>query len=147
MKKYTIVLADDHVIMRECIERLIDTQAGLAVVGQAGDGHELLDLLQRTTPDMVILDISMPGLLGTEAAREIHNRYPDIQVLMLTMHKDKEFLSMALKAGASGYLLKEDSGDELLRAITRIRRGETYLSQKLAKAISQENITRQPDPD
>ncbi|WP_083456616.1 LuxR C-terminal-related transcriptional regulator [Desulfosarcina cetonica] len=92
---------------------------------------ELLKLLKKVTPNMVILDISMPGLRGIEAAQEIHEIHPEIAVLMLSMHKNEAFLSMALAAGASGYLLKEDSGDELLNAIERIRKGGTYLSRKL----------------
>ena len=88
-------------------------------------------MLKMIVPDMVILDISMPGLRGIEAAREINALYPDIHVLILSMHKSKEFLSMALAAGAKGYLLKEDSGDELLQAIDQIRKGQTYLSRKL----------------
>lgn len=135
MNNYTIVLADDHVMMREGIKNLIDAVEGLTVIGETGDGLKLLKLLKRTVPDMVILDISMPGLRGIEAAHEIHSLYPDIHVLMLSMHKREEFLSMALAAGAKGYLLKEDSGDELLQAIAQIRKGKTYLSKKLAIAF------------
>ncbi|MBC2713274.1 MAG: response regulator transcription factor [Desulfosarcina sp.] len=135
MNNYTIVLADDHVMMREGIKNLIDAVEGLTVIGETGDGLKLLKLLKRTVPDMVILDISMPGLRGIEAAHEIHSLYPDIHVLMLSMHKREEFLSMALEAGVKGYLLKEDSGDELLQAIAQIRKGKTYLSKKLAIAF------------
>ena len=132
MRDYTIILADDHTMMREGIRSLISDEDGLAVVGEAGDGLELLKLLKKKVPDMVILDISMPGLRGIEAAREIHCLYPDIHILILSMHKSEEFLSMALEAGASGYLLKEDTGDELLSAVKRIKKGETFLSSTLA---------------
>jgi DNA-binding NarL/FixJ family response regulator len=135
MKAYRIILADDHVMMREGIKNMIDAVPGLAVTGETGDGLKLLKLLKKSLPDMVILDISMPGMRGLEAAREIYSLYPDVHVLMLSMHKSEEFLSMALAAGAKGYLLKEDSGDELLLAIDRIRNGETYLSKKLASAF------------
>ena len=135
MNDYRIILADDHVMMRQGVKSMIDAVPGLAVIGEAGDGLKLLKMLKRTLPDMVILDISMPGLRGLEAAREIHSLYPGVHVLMLSMHKSEEFLSMALAAGAKGYLLKEDSGDELLQAIDRIRKGETYLSKKLASAF------------
>lgn len=135
MKEYCIILADDHVMMREGIKNMIDAVEGLAVTGEAGDGLKLLKLLKKTVPDMVILDISMPGMRGIEAAREIHSLYPDVHVLMLSMHKSEDFLSMALDAGAKGYLLKEDSGDELLQAISQIRKGQTYLSKKLASAF------------
>ena len=135
MKDYRIILADDHVMMREGIKSMIDAVPGLTVTGETGDGLNLLKLLKKSQADMVILDISMPGLRGLEAAREIHSLYPDVHVLMLSMHKSEEFLSMALASGAKGYLLKEDSGDELLQAIDRIRNGETYLSKKLASAF------------
>lgn len=132
MNEYTIILADDHALMREGIRMLIETVRGLKVIGEASDGLKLLDLLKKKTPHMVILDISMPGLRGIEAAREIQALYPDVHILMLSMHKSEDFLSMALASGARGYLLKEDSGDELLNAVERIRKGETYLSRKLA---------------
>ena len=135
MKEYTIILADDHRLMREGIRSLINKMGGLAVIGEAGDGLALLQLLKRYSPDMVILDIAMPGLRGIEAAREIHTLYPEIDILMLSMHKREEFLSMALAAGAKGYLLKEDSGDELLQAIEQIKAGKTYLSKELASAF------------
>ena len=153
MKDYTIILADDHVMMREGIKNLIDTVTGMKVIGEVGDGLELLKLLKRTVPDMVILDISMPGLRGIEAAREIRSLNPDIDVLMLSMHKREEFLSMAMAAGVKGYLLKEDSGNELLQAIDRIRKGQTYLSKKLANefpstiiSICRGNHPAEPDP-
>ena len=135
MKDYRIILADDHVMMREGIKNMINAVPGFAVTGEAGDGLKLLKMLKKTVPDMVILDISMPGLRGIEAAHEINSLYPDVHVLMLSMHKSEDFLSMALEAGAKGYLLKEDSGDELLQAIAQIRKGETYLSKKLASAF------------
>jgi DNA-binding NarL/FixJ family response regulator len=141
MKPYTIVLADDHTMMREGIRSLIDAVENLEVVGEAGDGLALLNLLKKRSPDMVILDISMPGMRGLEAAREIKARNPDIHVLILSMHKSEEFLSMALAAGARGYLLKEDSGEELLTAIDRIRNGQTYLSKKLASEFPEAIIS------
>lgn len=135
MKEYRIILADDHAMMREGIKNLIDAVPGLAVTGEAGDGLKLLDLMKNKLPDMVILDISMPGMRGIEAAREINALYPDVHLLMLSMHKSEDFLSMSLEAGAKGYLLKEDTGDELLQAITQIQKGKNYLSRKLASAF------------
>ena len=132
MDEYTIIIADDHAMMREGIKQLIDAVDGIRVIGETGCGLNLIKLLKRKQPDMVILDISMPGLRGIEATREILSLYPDIKVLILTMHKREEFLSMALSAGAKGYLLKEDSGNELLQAINQIKKGQTYLSKKMA---------------
>jgi DNA-binding NarL/FixJ family response regulator len=153
MRDYRIILADDHTMMRQGIKRMIDAVAGIAVIGEVGDGLQLLKMLNKTVPDMVILDISMPGLRGIEAAREIHSLYPEIHILMLSMHKSEDFLSMSLEAGAKGYLLKEDSGDELLQAIDQIRRGKTYLSRKLASkfpsaiiSICQGDFKAAPDP-
>jgi DNA-binding NarL/FixJ family response regulator len=132
MSDYTIILADDHAMLREGIRKLIEEMEGLRVVDEVGDGLKLLKRVKKNQPDMVILDISMPGMRGIEAAREILAQYPDIHILILSMHKREEFLSMALAAGAKGYLLKEDSADELLEAIDSIRNGQTYLSKKLA---------------
>jgi DNA-binding NarL/FixJ family response regulator len=153
MKDYRIILADDHTMMREGIKSMIEDVPGLAVTDEAGDGLQLLKMLKKSTPDMVILDISMPGLRGIEAAREIHSLYPETHILMLSMHKSEEFLSMSLEAGARGYLLKEDSGDELLQAINQIRKGKTYLSRKLANefpsaiiSICQGEFKAAPDP-
>ena len=140
MSDYNIILADDHTLMREGIRNIIEAVKGLKVIGEAGDGHQLLRMLKKTLPDMVILDISMPGLRGIEAAREIKAHYPEICILMLSMHKSQEFLAMALEAGASGYLLKEDTGDELLQAISRLRAGRTFLSTTLANTLSTDII-------
>ena len=153
MRDYTIILADDHTLMRQGIRSIIEAVPGHSVIGETGDGHQLLGMLKKTIPDMVILDISMPGLRGIEAAREIKTRYPDIRILMLSMHKSEEFLSMALEAGADGYLLKEDTGDELLHAIDQLRAGRTFLSGTLAKNLSTDIIaicrgsrTKRSDP-
>ena len=153
MKDYCIIPADDHVMMRGGIKNMLEAVPGLAVTGEAGDGLGLLKMLNKSVPDMVILDISMPGLRGIEAAREIRSLYPEIHILMLSMHKSEDFLSMSLEAGAKGYLLKEDSGDELLQAIDQIRKGKTYLSRKLASefpsaiiSICQGDFKAAPDP-
>jgi len=137
---YSIVLAEDHALVREGIRSLIEATPGLAVVGEAEDGIALLRLLAKTQPRMVILDIAMPGLRGLEAAREIQDRHPQIQILFLSMHRRREFLSMAFAAGAKGYLLKEDSSQELITAIEEIRKGRTYLSRKLAMEFPTEII-------
>jgi DNA-binding NarL/FixJ family response regulator len=140
MSDYTIILADDHALMREGIRNIIEAVEGLKVIGEAGDGHQLLKMIKKTIPDMVILDISMPGLRGIEAAREIKNHYPQVCILVVSMHKSQEFLAMALEAGANGYLLKEDTGDELLKAIARLRAGRTFLSTTLANTLSTDII-------
>lgn len=131
MKTYSIVLAEDHALVREGIRGLIENTPGLDVVGEAEDGVALLRLLEEVRPQMVILDVNMPGKRGIEAAREIRARHPQIQTLFLSMHRRREFISMAFAAGAKGYLLKDDSSRELIEAIAAIRKGRTYLSRRL----------------
>jgi DNA-binding NarL/FixJ family response regulator len=133
---YRIVLADDHVMFRRGIKKIIEAMADVEVVGEAGDGLELLDLLKKTTPQLVILDISMPNLRGLEATREIKIINPGIKVLLLTMHKDKEYLYHAFSAGAEGYLLKEDADTELFNAIETIKKGGTYVSPLLSPQLT-----------
>jgi len=130
---YHIVLADDHVILRQGLKRILGEATDLEVVGEAGDGLELLTLVNRLIPHMVILDISMPKLRGIEAIREIKMVHPDMKVLILTMHKDKEYLYQAISAGADGYLLKENTDTELFSAIETIRQGRVYVSPFLSE--------------
>ncbi|MGD8846518.1 MAG: response regulator transcription factor [Desulfobacteraceae bacterium] len=153
MNDYTIILADDHALMREGICNIIEAVPGLKVIGEAGNGNQLLKLIKKTIPDMVIMDIAMPGLGGIDATREIKEHYPEVSILMLSMYKGQGFITMALEAGASGYLLKEDTGNELLLAIARLRAGRTFLSTTLVNthsediiAICRGNHTLRPDP-
>jgi DNA-binding NarL/FixJ family response regulator len=135
MASYGIVLADDHVLVRQGLRRILEGMADLEVVGEANDGLELLNLLNRLTPHMVILDIFMPNLRGIEAIHEIKKIRPEVKVLILTMHKDKEYLYLALSAGAKGYLLKEDADKELFSAIEKIRQGKTYISPHFSEEV------------
>ena len=141
MDPYRIVLADDHALLRHGIKTIIEGGEGMVVVGEANDGLELLEVLKGITSDMVILDISMPGLRGIEATSEIKMIYPDIKVLMLTMHKRKEYFYHALSAGADGYLLKEDTATELFSAIKMIREGGVYVSPFFSAEL-QEDVAR-----
>jgi DNA-binding NarL/FixJ family response regulator len=134
------VLADDHIILRQGVKKIIEESGDLKVIGEAGDGLELLDLLKRSNPDMVILDISMPNLRGIEAAREIKNAYPHIKILILTMHKKRDYVYYALSAGVDGYVLKEDTGSELFSAIETIRSGKTYVSSSSAMEMTEDLV-------
>lgn len=140
MKPYRIVLADDHAMLREGIKGIITAVDQMSVVGEAGDGLELIRLLRKVDTDMAILDISMPNLRGIEALHEIKSHYPHIKVLILSMHKKKEYLQRVLSAGAEGYLLKDDTGNELVNAINTIRKGGTFLSPIFLKEYSQDLI-------
>jgi len=128
MAKYRIILADDHVMVREGVKRIIQEDPKLIVIDETGDGLELLRLLEEMSPDMVIVDISMPGLGGIEAIKIIKELHPHIKVLVLTMHRSREYLYVAMDNGANGYLLKDDANDILHSAIAALRRGETFIS-------------------
>jgi len=144
---YTIVLADDHMLFRQGIKRIIEENHDIKVIGEAGDGLTLLKLLKTITPELVILDISMPLLRGLEAARELKRSYPKIKILLLTMHKKKDFLQQAIEAGADGFMLKEDADYGLIQAIQAIRRGEKYFSPLLvAKLAELAEKKTPPDP-
>jgi len=131
MAPYNIVLADDHVLVRQGIKKIIQEYPGLRVVGEAADGVELLELLEKVTPDLVILDISMPRLRGLAAAERIKKLYPDIKILILSMHRSKEYLQQARAAGVEGYLLKEDADMALFAAIETVRQGKIFVSPLL----------------
>jgi len=137
MKKvYRIVLADDHRVIRQGIQRVIEEKAGLQVVGGVDDGFELLKAVRDLSPDMVIVDLSMPKLDGIQAIRQIKANYPGVKVLVLTIYKDKEYLSEAVAAGADGYMVKEDADIELYEAIETIRQGGHFISPILAGTVT-----------
>ena len=140
MSAYRIVLADDHVMFRKGIRNILERDVGLEVAGEAGDGLELLKFIKNATPDMVLLDIAMPSLRGLEATREIKMISPEVKVLILTMHRDKEYVYYAISAGAEGYLLKEDADTELFKAIEKIRSGGYYISPLLSGELTHELI-------
>ncbi|MEJ2069383.1 MAG: response regulator transcription factor [Syntrophobacterales bacterium] len=135
MSDYRVILADDHTLFRSGVKRILEEVPGIQVMGEAADGLQLLTLLREMTPDLVILDISMPKMRGLEAIQEIKAAYPRVQVLILTMHKNAEYLSYALGAGAAGFLLKQDADPELLKAIATIRQGKTYLSPGISEVV------------
>ena len=135
MDRYKIVLADDHLIIRQGLRKIIEGNADLEVMGEAGDGLELLQLLRTLVPQMIILDISMPNLRGIDVIGEIKEKHPEVKVLILSMHK--EYFSQALSAGADGYLVKEDADRELFSAVDRIRKGSIYLSPRLREFVGE----------
>jgi DNA-binding NarL/FixJ family response regulator len=128
MDTYRIVLADDHFLIRQGLRRILEGKGDLDIVGEAADGLELLFLLDNLKPHLVILDISMPNLQGIETARQIKMTHPNMKILILTMHAEREYLYQAISAGVEGYLLKEDAQKELLLAIEKIRQGKGFLS-------------------
>jgi DNA-binding NarL/FixJ family response regulator len=137
-RSYRIVLADDHVLIRQGLRSLLDGVADLDITGEAADGLELLELLNKAVPNMVILDVSMPKLRGIEAVPEIKMKHPHTKVLMLSMHK--EYLSQALAAGADGYLLKEDAERDIFSAIETVRQGRIYISPRLTDTLLTDRV-------
>jgi DNA-binding NarL/FixJ family response regulator len=136
MEPYRIILADDHYLIRNGIKTMIAQEPGLKVIAEVADGQELMDALKKNQPDMVILDISMPQISGIDALKQIHGLYPEVRVLILTMHSNPQYCTHAFSVGAHGYLLKDDSATELLPAILQVRRGRGYVSPQLALEFS-----------
>jgi DNA-binding NarL/FixJ family response regulator len=128
---YQIMLVDDHPLVRQGVRKIIEERSEMKVVGECGDGLELLDCLQEKAPHLVILDLSMPHLGGLEATRLLKSSHPEIKVLILTMQTRREYVEQARRAGAEGYLLKDEVGKELISAIETLRQGDTYLSPLL----------------
>lgn len=129
---YRIALADDESLVRECVRRILAEEHDLEVVAETADGASLLDYLRNAPvrPDLVIADLSMPPPDGIQLTRQITNLYPEVKVLILTMHKEEEYLAPAMSAGAAGYLLKDDAASELIPAIRLIRAGCVYISSQ-----------------
>jgi DNA-binding NarL/FixJ family response regulator len=130
-----ILIADDHGIVRSGVKLLLERQAGLEVVAEAADGIEAVEQALAARPDLCILDVGMPRLTGLQAAREIRAQLPNARVLMLSMHDDEHYLFEALKAGASGYVLKREADQDLVGAIRAVGRGEAFLTNAAERSI------------
>ncbi len=134
-KPIRVILADDHTLVRAGIRALLEKLPRVEVVGEAGDGREVLTLVKLHRPDVVLMDISMPGLNGLEAAARMARDFADVRVIILSMHHNEEYVWKALKAGAAGYLLKKAATAELATALQRVALGETYLSQEISDRL------------
>ena len=135
VKPIRVILADDHTLVRAGIRALLEKLPGVEVLGEAGDGREALNLVKLHRPDLVLLDITMPGLNGLEAAARMVTEFPAVRVIILSMHNNEEYYWRALKAGAAGYLLKKAATAELATALQRVALGEIYLSQEISKRL------------
>jgi DNA-binding NarL/FixJ family response regulator len=135
-----VLLADDHTIVRKGLRSLLESENGILVVGEAADGREAIDQVGRLRPDVVIMDIGMPGLNGLESTRQIKARYANIQVLILTVHTSEEYVFQILRAGASGYVLKRAAPKELISAIQAVNRGEAFLSPSISRKVVDEFV-------
>lgn len=137
MQKIRLYIADDHKILRESLVILLTQQEDLLVVGEAADGQTALRQVLELRPDMVILDISLPRLNGLEVAERLQREAPEVKTLILTMHRNEDFVARGYAAGASAYLLKENALDELLHAIRVVDQGGTYISEAIAGTVIQ----------
>jgi DNA-binding NarL/FixJ family response regulator len=135
VKPIRVMLADDHTLVRAGIRALLEKLPGVEVVGEANDGREVLNLVKLHQPDVVLMDISMPGLNGLEAAVRMAKDFPDVRVIILSMHNNEEYAWRALKAGVAGYLLKKSATAELETALQQVVRGEIYLSREISTRL------------
>lgn len=144
--KIRLLIADDHTIVRNGVRMLLENEKDVDVIGEALDGEQAVELAEQFQPDVILMDISMPGINGMEATRQIKEKFPEIQILALTMHHSDEYFFAMLKAGASGYLLKTAETDELLNALHTVARGEAFLYPSMIKRLIQDYISTKQNP-
>jgi DNA-binding NarL/FixJ family response regulator len=142
MMRLRVLLADDHKLVRAGIRSLLERLPGLDVVAEASDGKEALLLVEEHQPQVVLMDLSMPGLNGIEATRHLTRKFPQVRVLILSIYSDEEHVYQSLRAGAAGYLMKGAATEELELAIRSVARGGTYLSPPVSKPVIMEYIRR-----
>jgi two-component system response regulator NreC len=135
MTRIRILLADDHTVVRQGFRAILEQQPDMQIVGEAGNGREVMSLAQETTPDVIVMDVAMPELNGMEATRRLSTSLPNTRVLALSMHKDSVYVREMLKAGARGYLLKDSVDQDLLEAVRAIARGGAYISPAVQPAL------------
>ena len=142
MAEVRVLLADDHAIVRKGLSSLLDGEPGFEAIAEVSDGREALAKVEQLHPDVVLMDISMPGLNGLEATRQIKRQFPATKVLMLSMYATEEYIFQALQAGASGYVVKNSAVTELIDAIRAVQSGDSYLSPSISKVVIAEYIQK-----
>jgi len=140
MPQIRILLADDHAVVRDGLRALLDRQNDLAVVAEASDGRECVQLAEDLAPDVVIMDVAMPKMNGIEAARRILAARPATAVVMLSMHRDESYVLQSLKAGARGYLLKDSPREDVLEAIRTVAAGRSFLSRNVSRMLREDYV-------
>jgi len=145
-KKINIILVDDHAVVRAGVRRLLEQESSFDVIGEAESGEKAYQLFGELSPDVMVMDLSMPGMGGLESIRRILMRDEKAKILVLSMHEDLSFANQALKLGAKGYLIKNTLGDDLVKAIEAISRGDIFLSDEIAKKIAVSSIDGGQDP-
>lgn len=142
MKSIKVLIADDHTLIRAGIRQLLQNMNGIEVVAEASNGREALQLIQEFSPDVILLDIAMNELNGLEVTERVSKEFPTAFVIILSMYANEEYVLQALKAGASGYLLKDSAPNELEIALNAVTRGETYLSPSISKTLINDYLRR-----
>lgn len=135
MAKKRIVIAEDHTILREGLKALLSRDPDLEIAGEASDGLEAVRVIAELKPDLALMDLSMPRMSGIDAIREIRRSCPETRILVLTVHKNEEYVIASLKAGANGYLLKDSTHQELMQAVAHVLDGRPYLSPGISDTI------------
>jgi DNA-binding NarL/FixJ family response regulator len=146
MKPIRVILADDHALVRAGFHALLASLEGIVVVAEAADGRQALQLVEANRPDVVLMDISMPELNGLDAVEKITRDFPQVRVIILSMHANEEYVLQALRAGAAGYLLKDAGIAELELAVRAVGRGETYLSPPVSRSVIDDYLRRLSSP-
>lgn len=145
MKPVRVLLADDHTLVRAGLRKLLESMPQIEVVGEAADGLALLALTEQLQPNLVLMDIAMPGLNGLDATARLVKAWPNIRILILSMHQNEEYVRQALRNGAAAYLLKDCAPLELELAVKAVLRGETYLSPAVSKGVVSDYVQRLRD--
>ena len=146
VKKTTIVLVDDHAVVRAGVRRLLEQEPLFEVIGETESGEKAYQIFGELKPDVMVMDLSMPGMGGLEAIRRILMRYEKAKILVLSMHEDLSFANQALKLGAKGYLIKNALADDLVKSIETVSNGEVFLSTEIAKKMAMQSISGDKDP-
>ena len=146
MKEIRVLLADDHVIIRDGLKKILSMEEGIQVIGEAGDGDEAVLLAEQLSPDVILMDINMPKMNGIEASRIIKEQYPEIDIVALTIHDDEEYVYELLRAGISGYILKDIGTEELVGTIHKVTTGEPVFHPSIARKFLKEFRRATEDP-
>ncbi len=144
MEKINILLADDHVLVRKGIRAMLESEADIEVVGEAGNGSDALDSARNLKPDILLLDIRMPGMSGLDAAAQLHDYAPATKAVILSMHDSEEYVLQALSAGAFGYLLKDTDKDEFIKALKQVHKGNKYFSGSVSNILANNLLNAKP---
>lgn len=141
-----VLLVDDHAIVRTGVRALLEAEEGFEVVGEADSGHEALEAASRLKPDLILLDITLPDMNGLEVMARLRELFPQIQVVILTIHEDEDYFFQAIRAGATGYVVKGGSSDQILAALHAAQSGGVYLHPLLAKTLVAEHLRERGTP-